>query len=69
MAEKRDAMLWTGVAGSVLAALCCFTPLLVVGLGALGLSTALAWLDIVLLPLLALFLALTGFALWRGRRR
>lgn len=62
-------MLWTGVAGSVLAALCCFTPLLVVGLGALGLSTALAWLDIVLLPLLALFLALTGFALWRGRRR
>ena len=69
MAEKRDAMLWTGVTGSVLAALCCFTPLLVVGLGALGLSTALAWIDIVLLPLLALFLALAGFALWRGRRR
>ncbi len=69
MAEQRDAMLWTGVAGSVLAALCCFTPLLVVALGALGLSAALGWLDIVLLPLLALFLALTGYALWRRRRR
>lgn len=54
----------TGVVGSVVAALCCFTPVLAIGLGAIGLSAALGWLDYVLLPALAFFLALTGYALW-----
>jgi mercuric ion transport protein len=55
----------TGAAGSVIAAICCFTPALVVLLGAVGLSAWLAWLDYVLFPALVFFLGLTGFALMR----
>ena len=61
-------LLKTGIIGSVVVALCCFTPILVVLLGAVGLSAALGWLDFVLLPALALFLAITGYALWKRRR-
>lgn len=61
-------LLSIGIVGTAVAALCCFTPLLVVVLGALGLGAALAWLDLVLLPALAVFAAITGFALWRLRK-
>ena len=65
----RDAaVLRTGIIGSVIAALCCFTPILVVLLGAVGLSALVGWLDVVLLPALALFLAITAYALWRRQR-
>ena len=57
-----------GVIGSVVAAVCCFTPVLVVLLGTLGLSAVVGWLDVVLFPLLAIFLGLTGYALGRRRR-
>lgn len=57
-----------GFAGSVIAALCCFTPLLVIVLGAAGLSGVLVWTDYVLLPALAFFVALTGYAVWRRLR-
>jgi mercuric ion transport protein len=62
-------LLCTGIAGSGVAAICCFTPALVLLLGAGGLSAWLAWLDYVLLPGLLLFLGLTGFALLRIQRR
>jgi len=62
-------MLRTGIVGSTVAAICCFTPALVVVLGALGLTAWLGWLDYVLLPALALFVALTVVALLRLRRR
>lgn len=68
-AEVRDAtLLRTGVIGSVIVALCCFTPILVVLLGAVGLSALVGWLDVVLLPALAAFLGITAYALWRRRR-
>ncbi len=53
----------TGVTGAVIAAVCCFTPLLVVAFGALGVSAWLGWIDLVLLPALALFVALTVYGL------
>lgn len=62
-------LLATGIAGTAIAAVCCFTPALVVLLGALGLSAWLAWLDFVLLPALVLFAGLTVFALIRMRRQ
>ena len=63
-------LLRTGAIGSIILALCCFTPILVVLFGVVGLSAAIGWLDLVLLPALAVFLAITGYALWkRGRRR
>ena len=65
----RDAtLLRTGIIGSVIAALCCFTPILVVLLGAVGLSALVGWLDVVLLPALALFLGIAAYALWRRQR-
>jgi mercuric ion transport protein len=57
-------LLRIGVVGSVLTAICCFTPVLVVLLGAIGLSAIIAYLDVVLIPALAIFLSLAGYAFW-----
>lgn len=61
-------MLRIGLIGTIVTALCCFTPVLAILLGVVGLSAALGWLDAVLLPALLFFIALTGFALWRRNR-
>ena len=61
-------LLRTGIAGSVIVALCCVTPVLVIALGALGLAAIVGWLDFVLFPLLAAFLGLTGYVLYRRQR-
>lgn len=61
-------LLRIGVAGTVIAALCCFTPVLVVLLSTVGLSAVVGWLDYVLLPALALFVGLTFYAVARRRR-
>lgn len=67
--QTHRKLIATGVVGTVIAALCCFTPILVVFLGAVGLSAWLGWLDYVLLPALAFFVALTVYAVWRRQRR
>lgn len=51
------------------AAVCCFTPLLVVLLPALGLGAWLAWADYVLWSLLVVSLGAMAFAGWRIRRQ
>jgi len=61
-------LLRTGVIGSAVTALCCVTPVLVLLLGAMGLSVLIGWLEFVLLPALAAFLAITGYALWKRSR-
>ena len=60
-----------GIGGTVAAALCCFTPLLPVVLGGIGLAGLLnvIYNDAVLLPILAGFLTLTGYALWRQKKQ
>ena len=63
----NKALLRTGITGSIIAAICCFTPALVILLGAIGLSSLIGILDYVLLPTLAVFLAITGYALWKRR--
>jgi mercuric ion transport protein len=65
MAEKG--LLRVGIIGVVVTALCCFTPVLALLLGTVGLAAAIGWLDYVLLPALVLFLGLTVFALWKRR--
>ncbi len=67
MNEKT--LLRTGVIGSGVAAVCCFTPALVVLVTAVGLSAVVAYLDYVLFPALAVFLAITGYALYLRSRR
>ncbi len=60
---KKGKLLRVGIIGSAIAALCCFTPILVVLLGAVGLSAAVGYLDYVLLPALAVFIIITIYAL------
>ncbi len=63
----NDRLLRVGIIGAIIAALCCFTPLLVILLAAVGLSALVGWLDYVLFPALAVFLAITAYAIWRKR--
>jgi mercuric ion transport protein len=60
-------LLKTGIAGSVIAAVCCASPVLVILLGVLGLSAWVGWLDYVLIPALVIFVGITIYA-WRRRR-
>ncbi len=58
-------MLKTGIIGSVVTAICCFTPVLVIGFSAAGLMAAVSWLDYLLFPMLAVFLGMTAIALFK----
>ena len=66
---KNPTLLKTGVVGTIIMALCCFTPLLVVLLASVGLSAWLGWLDYVLLPALGIFIAITIYAVVRHMQR
>jgi mercuric ion transport protein len=65
---KDATLIRTGIIGSVVAALCCFTPVLVVLLGAVGLSAVTGYLDVVLVPALIFFVGPTVYALYRRNR-
>ena len=60
---KKSKLLWVGIIGSAVAALCCFTPVLVVLLGVVGLSALVGYLDYILFPALAIFIIITIYAL------
>ena len=65
--ERPSRLLRVGIVGTVIAALCCFTPILVVLLGAVGLAALTGYLDYVLFPALAFFIGLTVYALYRRK--
>lgn len=54
--------------GTIIIALCCFTPLLVVILGAIGLGAWIGYLDLILLPAFGAMVGLTVLSYWRYRR-
>lgn len=60
-------LLRASIIGTVVVALCCFTPVLVILLGVLGWSALTGYLDYVLLPALAIFIGLTVYAIQRKR--
>ncbi len=62
MNDKK--LLRKGIVGTVIAALCCFTPVLVVMLGFAGLSAIIGGLDYVLFPLLFGSMGVVGYALY-----
>lgn len=66
--KNPKTLLRFSVIGTVLVALCCFTPILVILLGSLGLAALTGYLDYVLLPALAIFIGLTVYALWRRKK-
>ena len=62
---SNNRLLRIGIIGTVIAALCCFTPILVILLGVLGLSAVVGYLDIVLFPALGIFMLITIYAIWK----
>ncbi|MCZ6578602.1 MAG: mercury resistance system transport protein MerF [Gammaproteobacteria bacterium] len=65
---KTDNPLRTGIIGTAIVARCCFTPVLVILFGAVGLAAVVGYLDYVLFPALAFFVALTIYALWQRQQ-
>ena len=65
--EQERRLLRFGIIGTLIAALCCFTPILVVLLGAVGLAALTGYLDYVLFPALAFFIGLTIYALYKRK--
>ena len=66
---KSGKLIGIGGAGAVLAAICCFTPALVLLLGALGMSALVGWwLDLVLFPAMAIFMGVAAYGFYLRRR-
>jgi len=57
-----------GLWGLIVAAICCFTPVLIITLGFVGLAAITPYLDYVLFPLLGLFLLLAIYG-WSQKKR
>lgn len=69
MKPNPNRLMWVRGLGAGFAALCCFTPIAVVALGAAGAGAAVAWLVSVVFPALFLFTAMFLAAwLWSRRR-
>jgi hypothetical protein len=60
--KKKNGLLTTGIIGTVVTLVCCFTPVLLILLGAVGLGAFTGYLDFILLPVLAVFTGLTIYA-------
>ena len=61
---KDKKLLRTGSIGVAIAAICCFTPALVVLVGFAGLSAFVGWLDYGLFPILFASMGLVAYALY-----
>ncbi len=61
---KDRKLLGTGSVGAAIAAICCFTPALVVLVGFAGLSAIVGWLDYGLFPILFASMGLVAYALY-----
>jgi len=61
--KRQKNLLRVGIIGTIIAALCCSTPILVLLLSAIGLGAVSVYLDYILLPLLAIFVLLTIYGL------
>lgn len=62
---KTSTMLKTGTIGVVISALCCFTPVLALLFGMVGLAAWVGYLDYVLMPSLLFFAGLIIYAVNR----
>ena len=62
---KTSALMKTGATGVIISALCCFTPVLTLFFGALGLVAWVDYFDYVLLPALLFFVGLIIYAVTR----
>tara|TARA_R110002153_G_scaffold200366_2_gene353722 strand:- start:1895 stop:2293 length:399 start_codon:yes stop_codon:yes gene_type:complete len=63
--KQSNKLLTTGVVGALIAAVCCFTPLLVIGLTAAGFSALVGGIDYVVFPIMFASLGLVAYALYQ----
>ena len=66
---SKNRLLTIGIVGMLVTALRSFTPALVAISGIIGLSARVAELDIVLLPLLAVFASIMVFVIWKRQKK
>ena len=66
--SSNNRLLKVGIIGTIIAALCCFTPILVILLGVTGLGELTGYLDYVLLPALCIFVIIMVYALVQKQR-
>jgi mercuric ion transport protein len=59
---------YAALSGTLVVAVCCFTSILVIILGAVGLSVFTPYLDFVLFPALALLIVITAISYKRWKR-
>lgn len=64
MRTKDQKLLRLGSTGAIIAAICCFTPALVVLVSLVGLSAIVGWLDYGLFPILFASMGLIAYALY-----
>ena len=59
--------LYASISGTVLVALCCFTPILVITVGVIGLGALTPYLDYVLFPALGVMIIVTvlSYGKWK----
>ena len=65
---KNKPIVYGGI-GTFVTGLCCFTPILVIGVVAAGAASIVAYLDYVLFPMLGFFIFLTIYGVIRARRQ
>ena len=65
---KTSALIKTGATGVIISVLCCFTPVLTLFLGAVGLIAWVGYLDYVLMPALLFFAGLIIYATTRDSK-
>ena len=66
--SPNNKLIKVGIIGTIVAALCCFTPILLLLLGALGLASLVAYLDFFLIPALIIFAGMTFFGLIKMKK-
>ena len=62
---KTSALMKTGATGVIFSALCCFTPVMTLFLGAVGMVAWVGYLDYILMPALLFFVGLIIYAVTR----
>lgn len=68
MNKNESRLLKLGIGGSLIVALCCFTPILPILFGIVGLGALTGYLDYALLPALVIFIGITIYAMQKQRR-
>ncbi|MBT3352848.1 MAG: mercury resistance system transport protein MerF [Nitrospinaceae bacterium] len=66
---KENSFFKVGLVGSVVMAICCFTPVLVLLFGVLGLSAFVYLLDMVLIPMLLFFVGVLAYGVYLKKNK